>query len=124
MTMYGSFAEWILEYWRIMKNGKCENLLLVKYEDIVLNMKGEVKKIADFLRDDLTEEQLDIIAHNCTFKSMSKEGENNVAGAFASKLFRKGEIGDYKNYFTPEQFDRIEKDFVNVLKSEGLEFQY
>jgi len=124
MAMYSSFTEWILEYWRIIKSGNSENLLLIKYEDIVMNMEGEVKKIAEFLGEDLTEEQLEIIAHNCTFKSMSKEGKNNAVGVFANVLFRKGEIGDYKNYFTPEQFARIEEDFVNVLKAEGLEFQY
>jgi len=124
MTIYGSFLDWYLTYWRIIKSGEAKNLLLVKYEDVVLNMKDEVKKIAKFLGEEPTEEQLEIIVHNCSFKSMSKEGENNVAGAFASKFFRKGEVGDYKNYFTPEQFLKFEENIVKVLKAEGLEFDY
>jgi len=99
-------------------------LLLIKFEDIVLDLEGQVKKIAHFLDEVLTKEQLDIIVHNCTFKSMSKEGENNARGEFAFKFFRKGEIGDYKNYLTDEQISRCEEEIIKVLKAEGLEFKY
>jgi len=123
MNFYSSFLEWYLPYWRILKSGKSQNLLFVKYENIVMHMESEVKRIAEFLGEALTAEQLEIIAHNCTFKNMSKEGENNPVGSYASKFFRKGEIGDHKNYFTPQQYSEFE-DMKNALQAEGLELQY
>jgi len=122
-NLYGSFRDWYLDYTRVIKNNaETQNLLLLKFEDIVINMEGEVKKIAEFLDEVLSEEQLAIIVHNCSFKSMSKEGADNAMGSYAPKFFRKGEIGDYKNYFSPEQFSRCEEHFAKVLKAEGLEF--
>jgi len=123
-NIYGSFTDWYLEYWKICNTGEAKNLLFIKYEDIVMDLEGQVKKFANFLDEELTKYQLDIIVHNCTFKSMSKPGENNAKGVFASKFFRKGEIGDYKNYLSDEQISRCEEEIVKVLKADGLEFQY
>jgi len=122
-TLFGSFLDWYLEYARVIKNNaETQNLLLLKYEDIVMDLEGEIKKITEFLDEVLNEEQLSIIVHNCSFKSMSKEGENNAMGSEGGTFFRKGEIGDYKNYFSPEQYTRCEDHFSKVLRTEGLEF--
>ena len=39
-------------------------------------------------------------------------------------LLRKGVVGDWKNYFTPEQNARFEKEVLAKLEGSGLEFDY
>ena len=41
----------------------------------------------------------------------------------APKLLRKGRIGDWKNYFTPEQNKMFENEVMNKLIGTGLEFE-
>ena len=82
--------------------------------------------IAEFLNKPLTDELINRIAEQCTFKGMTKNAasykfsENEEGTA----LFRKGAIGDWKNYFTPEQNERIEKKVLGKLDGSGLEFDY
>ena len=40
------------------------------------------------------------------------------------KLLRKGKIGDWKNYFTPEQNKMFENEVMNKLIGTGLEFDF
>ena len=40
------------------------------------------------------------------------------------KLLRKGMIGDWKNYFTPEQNKMFENEVMNKLMRTGLEFDF
>ena len=40
------------------------------------------------------------------------------------KLLRKGKIGDWKNYFTPEQNTMFENEVMNKLIGTGLEFDF
>ena len=37
-------------------------------------------------------------------------------------FLRKGEVGDWKNHLTPEMNDQIEKEFVDKMTENGLEF--
>ena len=39
-------------------------------------------------------------------------------------MLRKGVVGDWKNYFTPEMNERFEKEVLAKLKGSGLEFEF
>ena len=39
-------------------------------------------------------------------------------------LLRKGVVGDWKNYFTPQQNEIFEKEVLAKLQGSGLEFDY
>ena len=82
--------------------------------------------IAEFLNKPLSDELINHIAEQCTFKGMAKNAESFK---FSEKedsaiLLRKGMIGDWKNYFTPEQNERIKKKVLEKLNGSGLEFDY
>ena len=40
------------------------------------------------------------------------------------KLLRKGEVGDWKNYFTPELNTRFELEVLDKLRGTGIEFDF
>ena len=42
----------------------------------------------------------------------------------SSPLLRKGVVGEWKNYFTPELNERFEKEVLEKLKGTGLEFDF
>ena len=41
-----------------------------------------------------------------------------------SFLLRKGVVGDWKNYFTPDLNEKFEKEVLDKLKGSGLEFDF
>ena len=74
----------------------------------------------------MTEELINRVAEQCTFKTMLRnESTFRVTGqAHGTKFLRKGEVGDWKNYFTPEINERFENEFLKKLKGTGLEFDF
>ena len=81
--------------------------------------------IANFLNKPLTDELITRIAEQCTFKGMkdnevSYRREENQSSPF----LRKGEVGDWKSYFTPEMNERFDKELLAKLKGTGLEFDF
>ena len=83
--------------------------------------------IAEFLNKPLSDELINRIAEQCTFKGMTKNAatfklDENEKGT--GPFLRKGAVGDWKNHFTPEQNERFEKDVLGKLDGSGLEFDY
>ena len=82
--------------------------------------------IAEFLEKPLSDEVINRIAEQCTFQGMKK---NETSYAYykdenRGRLLRKGVVGDWKNYFTPDLNERFEKEVLAKLKGSGLEFDF
>ena len=84
--------------------------------------------IANFLDKLLSDDLISHIAEQCTFGAMKKN-----AASFSEPLptkdseisiLRKGAVGDWKNYFTPELNERFENDVLAKLNGSGLEFDF
>lgn len=55
----------------------------------------------------------------------NKESFSALAGVMdGPKLLRKGEIGDWKNYFTSDLNERFENEVMDKLRGTGLEFDF
>ena len=86
-------------------------------------MHSNVCTKAKFLGKQLSEDIITKIAEQCHFKGM-KNMSNYLLEGTAPKLLRKGRIGDWKNYFTPEQNKMFENEVMNKLIGTGLEFDF
>ncbi|XP_051777996.1 sulfotransferase 6B1-like [Erpetoichthys calabaricus] len=111
LSFYGSYFDYI-SAWN--KKVSDENVLVVIYEELKKNMSEEIKKIAKFLNFTLTDEQIQSICSMSTFKSM-KENSMNTHGEMGNILFRKGDIGDWKNCLTEEQSKAVDDKFEKHL---------
>ena len=82
--------------------------------------------IANFLNKPLSDQLINRIAEQCTFKGM-KENENSYKpwdDVHSSPLLRKGVVGGWKSYFTTELNERFEKEVLGKIKGTGLEFDF
>uniref|UniRef100_M1B786 Sulfotransferase n=1 Tax=Solanum tuberosum TaxID=4113 RepID=M1B786_SOLTU len=103
------------------------------YEDITKKPKIELKRLAEFLECPFSIEEgnsgvVDEILKICSFENLSNL-EVNTNGKFSTgeeyKLFfRRGEIGDWKNYFTIEMSDKLNHIIEEKFQGSGLKFSY
>ena len=53
------------------------------------------------------------------FRNVPNRDQTNV-----SRFLRKGQVGDWKNYFTPEQNEKFNKEYAKRMADSGLEFDF
>ena len=81
--------------------------------------------IANFLNKPLSEDLISRIAEQCTFSGMKKNDASFTEGKDGeTSILRKGVVGDWKNYFTPELNERFENEVLAKLQGTGLEFDF
>eukprot|EP00062_Callorhinchus_milii_P013272 gi/632961191/ref/XP_007896620.1/ PREDICTED: sulfotransferase 6B1-like isoform X1 [Callorhinchus milii] len=96
-----------------------ENVMLITFEELKENLEEGVKKMAMHFGFSLTEEQIKKIAGRGTFKSMS-ENSQITHSSYGKYIFRKGEVGDWKNHFTKEQSQEMDLKFEECLAGTKL----
>ena len=82
--------------------------------------------IANFLDKPLSDDLISRIAEQCSFSGMKKNAASyqiKTADLGETSLLRKGVVGDWKNYFTPELNERFENEVLANLKGSGLGFE-
>ncbi|XP_029377079.1 sulfotransferase 6B1 [Echeneis naucrates] len=95
------------------------NIMIVTYEDLKEDLSKGIHQIATFFGFSLTETQIQQIAEGSTFNAM-KESSANSHGNMGNVIFRKGEVGDWKQHFTPEQSQEMDKAFNEHLEGTRL----
>ncbi|KAG8390225.1 hypothetical protein BUALT_Bualt01G0061700 [Buddleja alternifolia] len=121
---YGSFFDHVLEYWLESKKSP-KKILFLKYEEMKSDPKREVMKIAEFLGKPFENEgEVDEVLWRCSLERL-KNLEVNKNGSVLlnvpnSAFFRKGVVGDWKNYLTPEMEEKINQTSRSKLEAFGL----
>ncbi len=125
---YGDYFEWVTKYWQASKTN--DHILIVKYEDLKADIHREIHRIAAFCKKNLTDEQIEKIVEFSSFEAMKKNPNTNYyktapgIGKKGDKFFRKGVVGDWKNYFTQKQNEIIDRLIEEKLTPIGLYFDY
>ena len=114
------FFEYYEGWWRY-KTENPDQVLFVRYEDMKRDPFAEIRKITAFLGKSLTDEQVAIIKEHTTFDAMKKNEKACPAPQWVDTYFRKGQIGDWVNYFSQDQSDYVEKEANEKLKALGLD---
>lgn len=91
------------------------NILLVHYNDLLADLNGGIKRIANFLDIDCSDDMRAAITDKTTFKSMKRDAEEislDSSGMFSggAKLFiNKGTNGRWKSVLTAEDLAAYER---------------
>lgn len=129
LPCYSSVFEYTAEAW---KRRNHPNMCIVFFEDMKDDLPTTIRKVAKFLEKDVTENEIKMLTEHLSFKSMkNNKNVNNEAirevafvpgesGAF----IRKGEVGDWKNYFTDEMSQKMDDVIDSHFKGIGLSFRY
>uniref|UniRef100_A0A2N9HUC0 Sulfotransferase n=1 Tax=Fagus sylvatica TaxID=28930 RepID=A0A2N9HUC0_FAGSY len=134
ISSFGPYWNNVLGYWKASLELP-EKILFLKYEDLKNKTLFYVKKMAEFMGHPFSVEEevqgmAQKIVDRCSFENI-RNLEVNKNGSFGShrhvliqnsSFFRKGEVGDWKNYLTPMMASRLDQITEQKLKSSGLTF--
>ncbi|OMP05499.1 hypothetical protein COLO4_08809 [Corchorus olitorius] len=128
---FGPYWDHVLEYWKESLE-RPNKVLFIKYEDMKEDPNSIIKNLADFIGFPISmeEEEMGIIEdilELCSLENLknlkvNKEGKNRYSTRENKTYFRKGEVGDYVNYFSPSSIQRFSKIIEEKLGGSGLTF--
>ena len=124
----GDYFDHVLSWWAHKDD---RNVLFLKFEDMKKDLPTAVARIAKFIECDVTDEVITKVAEMTSFDVMKNDDTTNYswsslqrANSSAPAFMRKGEVGDWKNYFTPEQSAEMDKICRERLNGSGLKFDF
>ena len=120
--IHGDWFDFNLGWWRLRHN---PNILFLKFEDLVQHLPRQVERIAEFIGKRYSAQLINTVCKNVDFSVMKRNPavnrlKNNDIGVF----MRKGRIGDWRNYFSPEESAIVDEVCATMLKATGLTFDY
>jgi len=120
--VYGSFWDWHRDWWNA-KEKNSETILWLSYEDMKMNLKKEITRLALFLNLEASEEELEKITSRCTFKTMKEELDTKNGTEAKKSHYRKGEAGGWVNTFSEEQSKAFDIRTETMYKECTLRFE-
>ncbi|XP_039746649.1 luciferin sulfotransferase-like [Pararge aegeria] len=104
--MWTPYFEHVLEAWEQRKH---PNMLFLFYEDMLKDLTGAVRRVADFYGKTLLDDQVNNLARHLDFDTFKKNKSVNMedlkkTGIYSSDgaFIRKGKAGGWRNYFDEE----------------------
>ncbi|CAL1353717.1 unnamed protein product [Linum trigynum] len=127
---YGPFYEHVVGYWKESKR-RPEEVLFLKYEELCREPKEQVRKLASFMGKPFSSSMAsgdddEVVVEKVLWRSslgrlkeleVNKNGTWETARTPNAHFFRKGMVGDWKNYLTSQMAERI--DQLTRLKFQG-----
>ncbi|PVD31441.1 hypothetical protein C0Q70_06853 [Pomacea canaliculata] len=122
---YSSWFEHSREWLDLLSSNT--NILLVLFEDMHKDLKQELARIARFLDVPMTNDLAEAIQRETTFTNMAKNKFDYTIAyskTGVSPIFRKGKVGDSKNWFTDSQASLVEMAYHRELGENRHKLNY
>jgi hypothetical protein len=129
---YGYWWKYVSEFLKYKKQ-----IHIVHYEEYYRNPKQTLLKLCEYLGKNLSESQLDQIIKACSFETMRKDPMANRedmknAGVFKNDgnwedgtgFIRKGEVGDWLNYFDFNMSKKFDEAIKKNLTDKEIKFDF
>ncbi len=106
------------------------NVLVLRYEELVADLPGGIRRVADLMGIDLDAEALERVRSHCTFEAMRSMGSRFDLGPFTplgtagTPMVRRGAAGGSAELLTDRQRRRIDDRCEEVLLRSGSDFPY
>ncbi len=121
------WAEYLDGYWRIRDR---ENVLFMTYEEMKKDLPGTVRKIAAFLKVDLSKDEVDAVVRQSSFDHMKKIEHKFETGMMVpwskprGAMIRRGQHSGSHELLTQAQQQQIDDHCRAELKRLGCDFPY
>ena len=120
---YGRYFDHLKSAWKLRDH---PNMKFIWYEDMKKNTIKEVSDLADFLKHPLSVDKIDDLVQHLSFSNMKQRAADKMGGENSSlaKFYRKGVVGDWKNYFEGEKLEQWDAWIAKNLESTDIDFSF
>ncbi|XP_023933215.1 sulfotransferase family cytosolic 1B member 1-like [Lingula anatina] len=127
LTSTGAYGSWFdkeLDWWTHERQNP--NVLFMSYEERIKAPEESVRKVIRFLDLEnlpMDDNFLQNVVKRTSFESMKNEDGQTLTKGLAMQtgtFCRKGQVGDWKNYFTVKQNEDFDKKFFEKMKETDL----
>ncbi|XP_069131918.1 sulfotransferase 1B1-like isoform X2 [Argopecten irradians] len=129
-NFYDGYFPYEKEWDEAIRTKQVASVHIIYYEDLKKDPVEEIKRLAKYLELPENEELAKEIADKCSFQKFLnavvtiKEGPVKIVEGGNHFLFRKGIVGDWKNWFTVAQNERFNELIEKELKGTTLNYKY
>jgi hypothetical protein len=128
VSLFGPFWDHVLSYWRWHLE-RPDQVLFLTYEELTADTLGQLRRLTEFIGRPFTAEEREAgvdmeIVDACAMKNMVKQEVNKMGTTEMTEIpmpneifFRRGVVGDWPNYLTPEMGQRV--DEITKIKFQG-----
>ncbi|XP_071093769.1 sulfotransferase 1C2-like isoform X3 [Haliotis cracherodii] len=131
----GCYFDYLKDWQQVKQDNPDLPILTLFYENLKKDTVENIKKVAEFIGESVTEELCEQIAEACSFKNLKvaatdvKEELPNGNRSEVWKeghegMYRKGEVGDWKNWITVAQDERFDDVIDRKFEAKGIVFTY
>ncbi|XP_033748486.1 amine sulfotransferase-like [Pecten maximus] len=133
--LYGSWFETLFDWEKVKATHKGDNTMYLVYEDMKQDLYDNVIKMASFLGVTYDKPFLEEVTDRCTFKTMVKtiideikpqdqDFIHKVSDEKKLPIYRKGEVGDWKNHFTVAQNETFDRIYEEQMRDSKCKFRF
>ncbi|XP_025092461.1 sulfotransferase 1A1-like [Pomacea canaliculata] len=131
-TPFGSFFNYMKEWDAFIKENPDLSIFKASYEDMKEDPVGSVRELSEFLGVNAPPELCAAIADACGFQKLKHAAETmkEISPHFSRpdnlpvQMFRRGEVGDWKNHLTVAQSERLDAAIKQQLDGCDFNFRY
>ncbi|XP_025092792.1 sulfotransferase 1A1-like isoform X2 [Pomacea canaliculata] len=112
---FGDYVRYLQQMETFMKENPDHPVVNVSFEETKRDPVGVVRRLAELMKVDASEKLCEDIVAACSFQKMKmvddtlKQYLQTPLITFSQKLYRKGVVGDWKNYLTVAESEMIDK---------------
>ncbi|XP_033752616.1 sulfotransferase 1C2-like [Pecten maximus] len=97
---------------------------IIYYEDLKQNPFHEIKKLASYLNVTCTDAFVDDMVEKCSFVNLKEGKTNRPDNKRWQFMYRKGEVGDWKTWFTVAQNEVFDEYLTKEMEHSKFNFKY
>ncbi|XP_052222287.1 sulfotransferase 1A2-like [Dreissena polymorpha] len=119
-----------LHDWEEVYKTKSLDMFILYYEDLKRDSVAEIKRLAEFLELPVDERLVIDISEKCQFREMKTRFDAVALGSGSYKVdknygfMRKGEVGNWKQWFTVAQSEQMDALVAEKLHDSIFQFDY
>ncbi|XP_025090135.1 sulfotransferase 1C3-like [Pomacea canaliculata] len=129
---YGDWFDYVLDWEAKLSADKELDYIISPFEDLTLDPVGQIEKLDKFLGFNRGRELCERIAEACKFTNMKVVKDAQMPSEMKAKIwkenapgfYRKGEVGDWKNWFTVAQNEAFDALYEKRMAGSQLTYRY
>merc|ERR1712115_43858 len=118
LQLFGDYWSHLLSGWQVKNN---PNVKFLWYEDMKRDQRKVIEDLCEFLEHPLNTTQIESLIPHLQFDNMKANVNAYPSPGCPRNFLRKGEVGDWKNFFSPSMVEDWEEWIHNM--TEGTELR-